>query len=229
MKMLRRMFYLGLIFCFCMAGVAAATPEEIVYAELGVAQGGTSVYDASEGTIEWSGGASGQIGLIDGTFLKFEQPDAGVTIVGNVSGTPGSGSDITLTNLEFTLTFSPYGQTTDSAIVISGTLSDTATYNESLDGIVTGLGAILTGDAFVDVTAYAINDPFGDTYEWVETTGSTLEATMIGVPNFSDYSQDYTTNNLVLKVIGEGFIPEPATMALLGFGALGLLTQRRKK
>jgi len=198
------------------------------YAELGVAQGATAVYDASAGTIEWSGGASGKIGLVDGTFLNFDQPGTGVTVTGNVSGTPGAGagSSIILTDLVFSLTFAPYGQTQDSGIVISGTLSDTEVYTETLSGVFPGLGAILTGTAGVDVTA-VITDGSNE-YAWVESTGSTLETQIIGIPNFSDYAQDYTTNNLIITVKGSDFVPEPATLSMLGLGMITLIRRKRK-
>ncbi len=225
MKHVHGLVCLGLV--FCLTGVLSAGLVEVEYAELGIAQGGTAVYDALAGTIVWSGGASGQIGLSDGTFLNFYQPDAGVTIVGNVSGTPGSGSDITLTNLTFSLTFAPFGQTEGSAIVIAGSLSGDATYNESL-GIVPGLGTILSGTALVDVTADGVNLGSGETYSWIESADSILETTMIGVPGFTDYNQDYLTNNLRIVVKSSAYIPEPATVTLLGFGAIGLLKRKKK-
>lgn len=224
MKKTRSIAVLGLV--LCMAGVVSA--QLVNYAELGVAQGATAVYDASAGTIVWSGGASGRIGLVDGTFLNFDQGSSGVTVVGNVSGTPGAGagSVITLTNLTFSLTFAPYGQTMDSGIVISGALSDSQVYTETLSngGF---LGTILTGTAGVDVTA-VITDGSNE-YEWVESTGSLLETRVIGISGFSDYAQDYNTNNLVITVKGSDFVPEPATMTLLGLGAVTLLSRKKRK
>jgi hypothetical protein len=194
----------GVLLCLAVVPCFAGT---VNYVEFGLAQGGTANYDASAGTIAWSGGASGRIGLTDGTFINFNQDEgAGVTIGGSVSGAPGSGSSISMTNLDFTLTFGPYGQRIDSAIVVKGGLSNGATYNEAIGGI-GGMGATLTGLAIVNVMAYAVNDPYGETYQWIEPTGSVLKTSIIGVRGFSDYSQDYLKNNLRIEVI-----PEPATM-----------------
>lgn len=223
MKNAGRVAILGLV--LCMAGIGSAAL--VNYAELAVAQGGAAVYDASAGTIVWSGGASGQIGLSDGTYLNFNQPTSGVTIQGNVSGTPGAGagSILTLSNLTFSLTYAPYGQVQDSGIVISGTLSDQQVYTETLYG--SGLATILSGSAAVDVTA-VINDG-SNSFEWVEPTGSILETQIIGVSGFSDYSQDYNTNNLTIRVMGSDYVPEPATLSLLGLGVVSLFARRKRK
>lgn len=226
MKKIRRIAILGLM--LCMAGLVSAAPVVVNYAELAVAQGGSAVYDAAAGTIAWSGGASGKIGLVDGSYLTFDQPGTGVTITGNLSGTPGAGagSSLTLSNLTFSLTYAPYGQTQDSGIVISGTLSDQQVYMESLFNA-PGLGTILQGIAGVDVTA-VITDG-SDSYTWVEATGSKLETTIMGVGSFSDYSQDYNSNNMRITVYGSDYVPEPATMTLLGLGAVSLFSRRRRK
>jgi hypothetical protein len=223
MKHSGRVILLGLLLC---AAVVPCFGAVINYVEFGLAQGGTAVYDASAGTIAWSGGASGKLRLIDDSYLYFNQGEgAGVTIAGNVSGAPGSGSSISLTNLAFTLTFAPYGQTLGSSIVISGALSSGAAYEEKIGGI-GGLGATLTGKALVDVGANLINGPEGVSFEWVQPYRSSLGTSIIGVKNFTNYFQDYTTNNL--KITVEGQIPEPATMSLLAIGAVGMLIKRKK-
>lgn len=218
MKQSARVVILAVLLCsaFAFGGI-------VNYAEMGLAQGGTAVYDASAGTIVWSGGASGRIGLTNGTFINFNQPDAGVTITGNVSGAPGSGTSISMTDLEFALSFAPYGTEVTSAIVISGSLTGSATYDETLQAILPG-GAFITGVALVDVTMSVID--VSETFEWIQPTGSQLTTSIIGLKNFTNYSQDYTTQSLVIKVFGE--VPEPATMSLLVIGAVGMLIKRKK-
>ena len=69
MKHSGRVVLLELLLCAAVVPCFAGT---INFVEFGVAQGGTAVYNASAGTIAWSGGASGRIGLTNGNFLNFD-------------------------------------------------------------------------------------------------------------------------------------------------------------
>ena len=226
MKQVRNFLCVSIMLCVASLFSAEAVAS-IALVELGLAQGGTAEYDASEGTIMWSGGASGKVILSDQTVILFEAPDAGVTISADIAGGTPSGTSATFSSLDFTLTYAPFGQTLTDALIIEGSLGG-GTYDEVLSGPIPGLGAILNGSAVVNVTSYSTGG--GSEWAWIEASGSSLETSMVGVQGFTDYnSQDYLSNNLKILIKGSNFVPEPATMALLACGAMGLLNKRRKK
>ena len=219
------------VVCFCLlsslVGFSYANNEVGVESvDLAIAQGGSAVYDWTAQTITWSGGASGSLGLVGGGSLDFDSGDKGVTITGNVlSGTP-SGSEITLSDLSLELFFSPYGQTEGDGIHLFADLSAGAVYHEVYSDI-PFVGQLLSGDASVDVWM-TVDDPSATQYEWVEPTGSLLQTTLLDIGDFSNYEQQsYDTDNMVLTITA--VVPEPATMALLACGAVGVLVKRRKK
>lgn len=215
-----RTVLLAIFLCVAVVPCLAGT---INYVNFGLAQGGSASYNQSTGTMTWSGGGYGQIGLTDGSTINFDSGSAGVTITGNAGGAAVvNASTINMSSLSFMLTYAPYGQTGTSSIVIAGTLTSGAKYKE------VKFGADLLGEATVDVQAYLSSPVVGESWQWVEPTGSSLSTTIIGIGNFANYfTQNYSSNNLEIVVSSEA-VPEPATMSLLVIGAVGMLIKRKK-
>ena len=209
------------------AGILSAGPLNVL--DITFAQGGVADYDASAGTVTWSGGATGNIGYnTDWVFTNGMD----VTITGVLSNpTVVSATELEMGSLTgFSLAFGPYGQTQDSQLIVEASLTPGEIYVEQFGGLPGTIQSIISGQAFVDVTAYGTDGGVNNNeYEWVELTGSELISTIVGVPSFVDYGSDYDSDNLRIEIYGGNFVPEPATMTLLGLGAVGLLSKRKKK
>jgi hypothetical protein len=70
-------------------------------------------------------------------------------------------------------------------------------------------------------------------YTWAESLGSmggvTATTTNLTPTNISDYQSDWSSKNTIVKILAdETGIPEPATVCLLGLGAAGLISRRKR-
>jgi hypothetical protein len=101
----------------------------------------------------------------------------------------------------------------------------------SLSGIYTGAGGSLSFDGtFIDganaggsQSVYGTWTYTGGTGTYANLTGSGTLAVVVDTSNPSGIEDSYTTFRGNLEAV-----PEPASMAVLGVGALGLLRRRRK-
>ena len=224
MKKARGLVYLGIL--LSATGILSAGTLNVL--DITFAQGGVADYDPTGGTITWSGGATGNIGY-NGDFVFANGMD--VTITGVLSvPTVVNSTELQMGALTgFKLAFGPYGQTQDSQLIVEASLSQNEVYVEQFGGIAGTIQSIISGQAFVDVTAYGTDGGVANTeYEWVELTGSELISTIVGVPSFVDYNSPYDSDNLRIEIYGGNFGPEPTTMTLLGLGAIGLLKRKKK-
>jgi hypothetical protein len=85
----------------------------------------------------------------------------------------------------------------------------------------------LYGAAVVMLTSWNITG-----YEWSEgmyaPAGLTATTSNLTPANIADYQSGWSSNNTIITLLAdESGIPEPATVCLLGLGALGLIRRKR--
>ncbi len=186
--------------------------------------GGTSTYDATSQTLTWSGGASGTAITTGFSIFNFDQATVSATIDGLTTNPANSSAQFSNMSWSMSLvdTSNPLW-----TLDVSGTLKAGTTWLEEITA-----PDFLIGEGLVMVDSFSINLDGGSVAGWeggandvAALQSSTTFATGTGP---SDFLSDYTTDNTTIVLSAdETVIPEPATLSLLGLGALALVKRRR--
>lgn len=222
-------FTVGVLVCiFCLGAASHAAIIEAI--EIAQTNAASAVYDGQD-TITWSGGALGSV--ITGGFKYdlFNEVALTATITGLADNSSGGIAQATFdTCTDFSLSLLKNG---DLKFQITGTLPGLYYEGEVVDG--EGLdGRMIMAETSVFIEEGYFKTAWGlDPQDQVVWSGGTSGLFGVGSSilfsgfNLDDYATAYSSNNTTITVYAdESAIPEPATMALLGLGAL-LLRKRR--
>ena len=227
---MKKLIMLGIVLLFS-AQVLYAETIEALGIDIAQAMGASSGYDAGTGTITWSGGAAGWMMTDNGTFHFFDSIvniDIAAAINGVTDLSSGGVASASFSSAlwNINLTISGYAIPVAS---ISGHLSSNYVETE----VDTDM---LEGRAVVVVDSATFNDAYwtavlGQPITWNgvgDLAGIIANTALPDGTNYQSYAQSYTSDNLIVTLYAdENQVPEPATIAILALGALGMISRRK--
>jgi hypothetical protein len=220
-----------LLACLVLTVPAAAIPAFEVVQSLDVNEVSevdnlavNSSFNAGTGTLTWSKGGIATMYYDSGNKKYRVNVDA--TLSGITDTSSGGWASASFSSGTFDVNFYDMadGGKTHSLGSLAGELYPGYSY---LEGEIQEGPSQLSGAALMRLTSFDFNG-----YVWSEGLGAMggLTATTTNLfnnwGNISDYQSDWSSKNTIVRILAnETGIPEPATIALLGFG-LALLRKR---
>jgi len=224
MKKLNVIVIMLAVFIAASVSQAAMVKQVVLSSTSGV----EASYDPTTGVSSWENGASGWIMTDSYDVVNFTS----ASITGTFSGMTDTSSGGTASALFDTGTWTISLSAGDLQLDISGHIvgNYVETEGKFQEGHIDGRAVVI-----VDSATFNFGDYFGEgiTVDWQGGTGSMAGLIAdIALPNgavFGDYDTDdyLSTNTTITLWADEGVVPEPASLCLLGLGAVSLLKRRR--
>lgn len=197
--------------------------------ELASISGATSSYDHTTNTTSWSNGASGWIMSEGYEATGFTSAAITGTFSGAVDTSSGGLASAIFNTGTWTMSLTKGGLQVDITGSIVGNYVETE--GKLQEGHIDGRAVVI-----VETATFTFGDYFGNgsaQLNWKGGTGSQAgliaDITLPNGSTFGDYdTESYNSTNTTITLwADEGVVPEPASLCLLGLGAVGLLKRRR--
>lgn len=225
------------VYVFALIGAltAAALGLNIDYIQVQQTSGASVDYNASTGVLTWSSGGSSYIYTDGAWFAVFEKSEV-IATFNLFSDDSVGGVAAARFTLDGSLQVKLYANQGDTnpVVTLTGILNNGGGFDGKYWEKETLGGGALDGKAWVELTGFSLDSVWWaankpqdvDLLTWGEDLIAGLDTDIILPGSIDDYATNYSSPNgmtVTLWADQTKVVPEPATMAILGLGAVALL------